>query len=44
MSMETTVFHSYGLLFSEESVSFILSHMLPIWEKEEPELYQGFSI
>lgn len=44
MSMETTVFHSYGLLFSEESVAIILSHMLPIWEKEEPELYQRFSI
>lgn len=44
MSMETTVFHSYGLLFSEESVSIILSHMLPIWEKDKPELYQRFSI
>lgn len=43
MSMDITVFHSYGLLFSKESISIILSHMLPVWEKERPELYKRFS-
>lgn len=43
MSMDISVFHSYGLLISEESASIILSHMLPIWKAEKPELYARFS-
>lgn len=43
MSMDISVFHSYGLLISEESASMILSHMLPIWKAEKPELYARFS-
>ena len=43
MSMDISVFHSYGLLISEESASIILSHMLPIWKAEKPELYDRFS-
>lgn len=43
MSMDISVFHIYGLLISEESASIILSHMLPIWKAEKPELYDRFS-
>ncbi len=43
MSMDISVFHSYGLLISEESASIIISHMLPIWKAEKPELYDRFS-
>jgi len=43
MSMDISVFHSYGLLISEESASIILSHMLPIWKADKPELYDRFS-
>lgn len=43
MSMDISVFHSYGLLISEESASIILSHMLPIWKAEKPVLYDKFS-
>ncbi len=43
MSMDISVFHSYGFLISEESTSIILSHILPIWKTEEPELYDRFS-
>jgi len=33
----------YGLLISENSISKILSHMLPIWKTKEPNLYDRFS-
>ena len=43
MSMDISVFHSYGLLISENSISKILSYMLPIWKTKEPDLYNRFS-
>ena len=39
MSMDISVFHSYGLLISENSISKILSYLLPIWKTKEPDLY-----
>ena len=43
MSMDISVFHSYGLLISENSISKILSYLLPIWKTKEPDLYNRFS-
>lgn len=43
MSMDISVFHSYGLLICEDAISMILSYMLPIWKTEKPDLYKKFS-
>ena len=42
MSMDISVFHSYGLLISENSISKILSYLLPIWKTKEPDYITDF--
>lgn len=42
MSMTITVFHCYGLLISEGSAALILEHVLPLWKKTKPDLYERF--